>query len=88
MAYVTFDVKKLYENYNYLDTLFATNGIEWSVVSKLLSGNREYLIELLKLGCKKVCDSRIINLKIIKSIDSSIETIFIKPPAKHTIEML
>lgn len=85
MAFVTLDTKKLEKNYQYLEKMFTDNDIEWAVVSKLLSGNREYLAELLKMGLKQVCDSRIINLKIIKSIDPSIETIFIKPPAKNTI---
>ena len=34
---------------------------------------------------RQVCDSRILNLKAIKAINPSIETVFIKPPAKRTI---
>ncbi len=86
MAYVTMDVEKLSQNYAYLDNMFKLNRIKWSVVSKLLSGNREYLIELLKLGVRQVCDSRITNMKMIKSIDPSIETVYIKPPAKRSIK--
>ena len=85
MAFVTLDVKKLKSNFNYLNALFVKNGIEWSVVSKLLSGNKEYLIELLKLGLTQICDSRVTNLKIVKSLNPQIETIYIKPPAKRAI---
>ncbi len=85
MAFVTLDVKKLKSNFDYLNTLFIKNGIEWSVVSKLLSGNKEYLTELLKFGLTQICDSRVSNLKMVKSINSKIETTYIKPPAKRAI---
>lgn len=85
MAYVTFDVDKLKLNFDYLDNLFAENGIKWSIVTKVLSGNKKLLTELLKLDIDQVCDSRVTNLKIIKSIKPEIETIYIKPPAKRAI---
>ena len=85
MAYITLDCKKLKSNFEYLDKLFKDNAIEWSIVSKLLSGNKLFLTELLKFDIKQVCDSRILNLKAIKSINPKIETIFIKPPARRTI---
>ena len=85
MAYITLDIKKLKSNFDYLNTLFIKNGIEWSVVSKLLSGNKEYLTELLKFGLTQICDSRVSNLKMVKSINPKIETIYIKPPAKRAI---
>ena len=85
MAFVTLDIKKLKSNFDYLNALFIKNGIEWSVVSKLLSGNKEYLTELLKFGLTQICDSRVSNLKMVKSINPKIETIYIKPPAKRAI---
>ena len=85
MAFVTLDIKKLKSNFEYLDTLFKKNSIEWSIVSKLLSGNKEYLTELLKFDINQICDSRVSNLKMIKSINPKIETIYIKPPAKRAI---
>jgi len=85
MAFVTLDIKKLKSNFDYLNTLFKKNGIEWSIVSKVLSGNKLFLTELLKFNIKQVCDSRISNLKEIKSINPNIETIYIKPPAKRSI---
>ncbi|OYT14865.1 MAG: amino-acid racemase [Bacteroidetes bacterium 4572_77] len=85
MAFVTLDIKKLKLNFEYLNALFKKNGIEWSVVSKVLSGNKIFLNELLKFDIKQVCDSRVSNLKEIKLINPEIETIYIKPPAKRSI---
>ena len=86
MAYVTLNKTKLRENYNYLDNLFTGNNIKWSVVSKMLSGNKVFLNELLNFDIKQISDSRISNLKVIKSICPGIETIYIKPPAKRAIQ--
>ncbi|MGZ2370066.1 alanine racemase [Ancylomarina sp. YFZ004] len=88
MAFVTLDVKKLKSNFDYLNILFKKNGIEWSIVSKMLSGNKTFLTELLKFDFKQICDSRVSNLKEIKSINPKIETIYIKPPAKRSISSI
>ena len=85
MAFITLNTKKLKANFEFLDRLFQKNNIQWTVVSKILSGNKDYLSVLLKLGIKQISDSRVSNLKMIKSIDPSIETIYIKPPAKRAI---
>lgn len=85
MAYITLDTKKLRENFEYLDAIFRKNDIKWSIVTKVLSGNRDYLREVLKLGIKQISDSRVSNLKAIKSLDPEIETIYIKPPPKRSI---
>lgn len=85
MAFITLNTKKLKSNYDYLDHLFKQNGIQWSVVSKMLCGNKKYLEILLNMGIKQVCDSRISNLKTIKSINPHVETVFIKPPAKRSV---
>lgn len=85
MAYITLNRKKLRHNYQYLNQLFSENNIEWGIVSKVFCGSKTYLKEIIDLGIKQICDSRITNLKIIKSIDPTIETVFIKPPAKRYI---
>ncbi len=85
MAYIALDLQKLNNNYKFLNNLFNKREIEWSVVTKLLCGYRPYLEELLKLGVNQVCDSMLSNLKSIKSLNSQIETIYIKPPAKNYI---
>jgi predicted amino acid racemase len=85
MAFITLDRKKLKDNYNYLDNLFKKNNIEWSIVTKMLCGNKAYLKEVFDLGINQVCDSRVSNLKAIKSVNHNIETIYIKPPPKRSI---
>ncbi len=85
MAFVTLHTDKLKSNFEYLNDLFKKNDIRWSVVSKLLCGNKSYLTELLKLEISQVSDSRISNLKMVKSINPDIETIYIKPPAHRII---
>ncbi|WP_430973511.1 alanine racemase [Sunxiuqinia rutila] len=88
MAFITLDTQKLKKNYDYLEKLLSDNGITWAVVSKLLCGNKRYLEEVINLGVKQLCDSRVSNLKMIKSISDEIETIYIKPPPKHSIDKI
>jgi predicted amino acid racemase len=86
MAFIVLDKTKLKENYQYLDNIFETNDIQWSVVTKMLCGNTDYVTELLNLGVKQVCDSRLSNLKIIKDVNPNVETIFIKPPSRSSVK--
>lgn len=85
MAYITLDTTKLKANYNYLTKLFKENNIQWSIVTKVLCGHKNYLEEALKLGVTQFCDSRVSNLKNIKAIAPQAETIYIKPPPKRSI---
>jgi len=88
MAYIELYSERLKHNFNFLSKLFESNDKEWGVVSKLLCGNREYLKELISLGVTEIHDSRISNLKVAKSIDENVQTIYIKPPAKKSIVSL
>lgn len=86
MAHIILDLKKLKSNFDYLNNVFKEKNIKWSVVSKLLCGNKEYLQELLNFDIQQVCDSRISNLRTIKQINPDVETIYIKPPAQRVIK--
>ncbi|MFA8436324.1 MAG: alanine racemase [Marinifilaceae bacterium] len=88
MAFITLNPQKLKENYLHLDKLFQANDIAWAVVTKLLCGNKIFLTELIQLGLRQVCDSRVSNLKTIKSLNQDIETIYIKPPPKRSIKQI
>ena len=77
MAFIALNRNKLKKNYLALDNVFKKHNIEWAVVSKLLCGEKSYIQELVKLGAKQFCDSRISNLKTIKSISTEVETIYI-----------
>ena len=88
MAFIKLYRKKLEENYAFLDNIFKSRNIEWGVVSKLLCGNTIYLKEIIALGVREIHDSRISNLKKIKALDPGIQTVYIKPPAKRSIEKI
>ncbi len=88
MAFITLNKEKLTHNYQFLNDLFTTNDIEWGVVTKLLCGNPAFLEVLLNLGVKEAHDSRISNLRVIKSINPEIQTVYIKPPAKRSIRKI
>lgn len=86
MAYLKLYRDKLRHNYQFLDNMFKEQQIDWAVVTKLLCGNEVYLKEVLDLGVREVCDSRLSNLAKIKKIDPSVQTVYIKPPPKRSIE--
>lgn len=86
MAFIRLYKEKLKHNYNHLNTLFKENNIDWAIVTKLLCGHEEYLKEVINLGAKEFCDSRISNLKTIKEINPDVDTVYIKPPAKRAIK--
>lgn len=86
MAFIELHRDKLRHNFNFLDNLFKEHNIQWAIVTKVLCGNELFLRETIKLGVTQICDSRVSNLKQIKEIDKSLETIYIKPPAKRSIK--
>jgi predicted amino acid racemase len=86
MAFIELDRKKLNHNYQYLTNLLAEHNIKMGVVSKVLCGNKDFLRELIGLGVDQIHDSRIYNLKAVKSVDPNIETAYIRPPAKRSIK--
>ncbi|MBU0765630.1 MAG: alanine/ornithine racemase family PLP-dependent enzyme [Bacteroidetes bacterium] len=88
MAYIELHKGKLRENYHFLDRLFRQHHIEWGVVTKLLCGNRSYLQVLFELGVREIFDSRISNLKSVKRLNPEIQTVYIKPPPKRSIQSL
>lgn len=88
MAFIKLYKNKLRHNYYFLKNLFRQHNIQWGIVTKLLCGNKKYLEEVMNLGIKELCDSRISNLKIIKKMDQSIVTVYIKPPAKRSIKSI
>lgn len=86
MAFLELYRDRLKHNYDFLGKLFEDRDIDWGVVTKLLCGNKAYLQEVINLGVKEIHDSRISNLKAVKQIDKSVQTVYIKPPAKRSIK--
>lgn len=86
MAYLNFNRTKLQKNYQYLNTLFKSNNVQWAIVTKLLCGEEKYLKEVIDLGIKEICDARISNLKAVKEMAGpEMQTVYIKPPAQKNI---
>lgn len=86
MAFLKLYTDKLKHNYEFLDKMLSEHEIDWAVVTKLLCGNETYLREVLKLGVKEVCDSRLSNLAKIKELAPDVQTVYIKPPPKGSID--
>lgn len=86
MAYLKLYKDHLKHNYEFLRKMFKETNSSWGVVTKMLCGNETFLKVLIELGVDEVHDSRISNLKKVKQINSSVQTVYIKPPAKRAIE--
>lgn len=85
MAQLKLYKHKLQQNFDFLNSLFKEWDIEWGIVSKILCGNDLFLREIVGLGIREIHDSRISNLQKVKKIDPTIQTVYIKPPAKRSI---
>ncbi len=85
MATLLVNTKRIIENISKLSSFLVENNIEWSLVVKILGGNKPLLEKIIcDESIKKVHsigDSRISNLKTIKEINPEIVTMYIKPPA-------
>jgi len=85
MAFLKLYRENLKHNFNFLRDIFESNKMHWGIVSKLLCGNEDFLKQLISLGVREIHDSRVSNLRVVKQIDESVQTVYIKPPAKETI---
>ena len=85
-SYLRLNRAKLKYNYKYLNKLCSQHNIEWGIVTKLLCGNATFLKEVMNFKHKQICDSRVGNLKIIKSYNPKIETVYIRPPSQSSIK--
>jgi predicted amino acid racemase len=86
MADLIIETKRIIKNIEKLDTYLKKNGVSWSLITKVLSGNKEVLKAIInanydKSNIQSIGDSRLSSLKIIKSINPEIKTMYIKPPA-------
>jgi predicted amino acid racemase len=88
MASLTLNLEKLKVNFLFLKELFEEKDVSWGVVSKLLCGNKLFLQELINLGIKEIHDSRISNLAMVKRINRSVQTVYIKPVSKKNVSQM
>jgi len=85
MATLQIHTDRIIDNIKKLNAYLKPNGIEWTLVTKILSGYRPALEKILWdpsiNEVHSIGDSRLSNLKLIKEIKPGIATIYIKPPA-------
>lgn len=85
MATLQIHTDRIIGNIKKLNEFLKPKGIEWTLVTKVLSGYKPALDKILNDPAIKdvhsVGDSRISNLRTIKELKSDIVTIYIKPPA-------
>lgn len=86
MAELTIQVEKIKNNIKNLSNYFAHHNIHWSLITKVFSGDKEFLENILTQDVIKnissVGDSRLTSLKNLKEVNPKMRTIYIKPPAE------
>ncbi len=89
MAELHINTKILLQNIKKLDEYLKKHNIKWTLVSKILSGNRQVLEVILNSqvieNCHSIGDSRLSNLKTIKNIRPDIITMYIKLPSISSV---
>lgn len=86
MANLEINTPNIISNIKDLSKFLGKNNIHWSLITKVFSGDKEFLKKLLTPevveGLHSVGDSRLTSLKNIKEVNPELRTIYIKPPAK------
>ena len=86
MAELIIHKDKIKDNIRQLSSYFKEKGIEWSLITKVFSGDMEFLQEVLShdvvLNVNSIGDSRLTSLKNLRKVNPEMRTIYIKPPAK------
>jgi predicted amino acid racemase len=86
MAELIISTNKIQNNIKYLSAYFKSKNIHWSLVTKVFSGDKEFLknvlVDRVIKNIDSVGDSRLTSLKNLKEVNPKMRTIYIKPPAK------
>lgn len=86
MAELIIHSSKIKQNIKYLSNYFKEKNIKWSLVTKVFSGDKEFLRNILTEdvieNISSVGDSRLTSLKNLKEVNPQMKTIYIKPPSK------
>lgn len=92
MATLTINTNKILDNINFINNFLKNSHKTWSLVTKVLSGNKDLLQKIITSdvinGISSIADSRISGLKAVKEINPNITTMYIKPPAINYAEEL
>ena len=87
MAELVVKTENIIRNVEKLDTFLKKHDVQWSLVSKVLSGDISFLKKILREDVVErlhsIGDSRLSSLKTIKKLNPNLVTIYIKPPAQN-----
>ncbi|MDD2563809.1 MAG: alanine racemase [Salinivirgaceae bacterium] len=90
MAQLRINTNKIIGNITKINRILQKHDIQWSLVAKILAGNKEVLRKILShpeiKKLHSIADSRLTGLRAIKSIDPEITTMYAKPPAMDSIK--
>ena len=90
MAQLQINITEIRNNILKLNSYLKTNNIKWSLITKVFSGDKDFMKQILTPDIVKdihsVGDSRLSSLKNLKELNSELITIYIKPPAKAYID--
>lgn len=90
MAELEINIKEIRNNIKKLNAFFKKNNIEWSLITKVFSGDKAFMREILTPDIVKdihsVGDSRLSSLKNLKELNPELVTIYIKPPAHAYVD--
>jgi predicted amino acid racemase len=85
MAELRIHTDKIKENIRKLSDYFESKSIEWSLITKVFSGDEEFLSHVLDeetiSKINSVGDSRLTSLRNLRNVNPKMKTIYIKPPA-------
>ena len=85
MAELIIHTDKIKQNIRILSEFFESHNIQWSLITKVFSGDIEFLKKVLSDDViekiNSVGDSRLSSLKNLRTVKPGIRTIYIKPPA-------
>lgn len=86
MAELVIQQNEIRANIQKLSAFFQKHSIEWSLITKVFSGDKDFFKSILTPQVIKdihsVGDSRLTSLKNLKELNPNMTTIYIKPPAK------
>ena len=86
MAELVIQTERIKENIKYLSNFFDDYDIQWSLVTKVFSGDKEFLKHILTDDViekiNSVGDSRLTSLRNLRAVNPKMRTIYIKPPAE------
>lgn len=86
MAELIIQTEKIKHNIKFLSEYFDKRDIEWSLITKVFSGDKAFLKHVLTdeiiEKINSVGDSRLTSIKNLKAVNPDMRTIYIKPPAE------